>query len=437
MKIISQSKYAANVLTKNLFYLHSQYWNKQKIEKYYDIKLKRLVEHAGKHVPYYRRLFKKIGLNIEKFRGRRDMRKIPLLDKETLRKNRDEFIADNAKNFGVNWDSTSGSTGKPLKFIVDNNAKAHKLGAVIRSYQWAEYLPLMNTFSIQSYSFQNKNDLYKKYDYFNMWRFNARLMTINNGIKIINMINRIKPKIIIGYPFSITMLTKIKNDNGLYIHPVKSIVTAGETLSNKRRSILEKEFKCKVFDFYSMHENVAILSECKYGNKHICEDFAFNEIVDKNGNEIKIGIGELVGTSYYNYAMPLLRYRLGDDVEIDENKKCRCGREFRVVNRIIGRQNDFIQTPGGKFLGNVLEHSIDNAEGVILSQIVQDDIEHLYINILSDGKFDDNSKVKIIDSINQRTGEKFKIDFKIVNKLEKNKSGKTPFMLSKIGNEFI
>ncbi len=151
----STISYAAKVFRQYLFYLKTQKWDRKTIDDYQNLQLVRIVKHAAQHVPYYRHLFNDMGVDPSAFRGGADMHKIPLLDKETLRTRQKEFIADNADQYGINWDSTSGSTGTPLHLIIDNSTKAHKLAAVLRSYQWAGYLPWKKTFSIQSYAFDN------------------------------------------------------------------------------------------------------------------------------------------------------------------------------------------------------------------------------------------------------------------------------------------
>jgi len=432
-------KFSIRVLKQYLFYSTSQKWNRKTIDEYQDEKLIKIVKHAAHYVPYYRNLFSEIKFNLNEFRGRVDMHKIPLLDKETLRTRQKEFIADNADQYGINWDSTSGSSGTPLHLIIDNATKAHKLAAVIRSYRWAGYSPWKKAFSIQSYKFEKPDAIFKHYHFANMWRFNARLLKKETAIEVIEMINRIKPKIFIGYPFSILMLSKFAQDEGLSIHPFEAIVAAGETLSEQRRKLLEKAYSCKVFDFFSLHEDVSIITECSYQTKHICEDFAYNEIVDDNGQDASMrGVGGLVGTGFYNYAMPLIRYKIGDTVRIDTgDQQCKCGRQFKIVKEIIGRQNDYLETPDGRLLGNVLEHAIDNSKGVILSQCVQDAVDHVYLNLIVDDTFNADSKVKLEKGLRDRLGNEIKINFKIVTELEKKKSGKIPFIMSKIGHDYI
>ena len=266
----STIRFSVSVLQRYMFYLASQRWDRRKIESYQDNQLKRIVKHAAENVPYYRNLFREINFDPNKFMGRVDMHKIPMLDKETLRTRKKEFIAENANKYGINWDSTSGSTGTPLHFIVDHATKAHKLAAVIRSYQWAGYSPLKKAFSIQSYTFDNPEAFFRHYHFVNLWRFDAKKFKKTTALKVIKMINDIQPKIFIGYPFSIFMLSRFAEKEGLSINPLQSIVTAGETLSERRRALLEAAYVCKVYDFYSHHENVAIITECEHQTKHIC-----------------------------------------------------------------------------------------------------------------------------------------------------------------------
>lgn len=428
-----------NTFSRYIFYLSSQKWNREKIECYQDERLKNIISHAARNVPYYRNLFKKIKLNHETFRGRIDMHKIPPLDKETLRKRSDEFIADDAITYGINWDSTSGSTGTPLRLIIDNSTKAHKLAAVIRAYQWAGYFPGKKVFSIQSYTFNNSNKIFKHYRFINLWRFNSRLLRKETALDILKMIDSLKPNIFIGYPFSMLMLKRFADQEGIQIHPFDAIVTAGETLSERRRKLLESAYQCKVIDFYSHHENVAIISECRHQKKHLFENFAYNEIAEQKGNDTsKHVVGELLGTGFYNYAMPLIRYKTGDTVVMnDDNSTCECGMSFKTISQITGRQNDYIETPDGRFLGNVLEHAVDKAKGVMLSQCVQDSIDHIYINIICDNTFDHDSIVAFETGLRERLGNEIKIEFKIVQHLERNQSGKTPFILSKIGHHYL
>ena len=84
MKLPNHITQAPEILRRYLFYQKSQHWNRQQVLDYQNAKLKEIVVYAGKYVPYYRELFREIGLDTSTFRGIEDLQKIPLLDKEKI-----------------------------------------------------------------------------------------------------------------------------------------------------------------------------------------------------------------------------------------------------------------------------------------------------------------------------------------------------------------
>lgn len=415
------------------FYRKSQFRTREQIENFQDEKLKQLILHAGTYVPYYRELFKKIGLNIDKFRGRIDMKKIPYLDKQTVRTNIDELKADNSAKYGVTWDSTSGSTGTPLHFILDNSVQANKIAALLRSFFWANYKIGKRTLSVQSYYFPDSD--YKFNPFYNILRFDSNRLSADSALQLVGEINRKKPKFFMGFPFDLVMIAKFAQEVGREIHSPDSIVTYGETLSDEKRKLLERSYRCKVFDFFSMHECSAMISECEHGNLHLIEDFAFHEITEGGSKD---GNGTLIGTSFYNYSMPLIRYKIGDTIIPDaSDNACKCGRNFRTIKKILGKQCDHIETPDGRILGAVMSHSIDNAKGVICSQLIQKSINEIEVKIVTDNSYDSKSQQNLEKGLRKRVGKKIGLNFKQVSELEKSQSGKTPFIISGIGNKYI
>ncbi|MDP6439464.1 MAG: hypothetical protein QGH74_07515 [Candidatus Brocadiia bacterium] len=77
--------------------------------------LRRLVAHAYGHVPYYRRLFDRNGINPQDIRTVGDLRAIPITEKNDLR---DVPVADTVARGvdpgGLESSRTSGSSGEPF-----------------------------------------------------------------------------------------------------------------------------------------------------------------------------------------------------------------------------------------------------------------------------------------------------------------------------------
>ncbi len=409
-----------------------QYKDQDSIKNFQLKKIRALLTHCHQNVPYYRDLFKNIGLNDPDKISWSDFQQIPLLDKETIRRNPDLFIADNAEKFGITKDSTSGSTGSPLHFLLSNSIQANKIAALLRSFNWAGYSFFMPTLNVQSYYFQDRD--FKFNPFYRSLRFDSNRLSKQSCISLSEQIKKVKPKIILGFPFDIVSIARFLTEESIKIPLPKAVITYGETLSDRRRELIERFYQAPVYDFYSMHEGSAMISQCNKGSYHLIEDFSYMEIIEQK-TEDQINQGNLVGTNYYNYTMPFIRYKIRDNVELSD-EKCTCGRSFRVIKKILGKQCDYIQTEDGRFLGAVMSHSIDQAGGVILSQCIQESLTKITVNLIVDKDYNHQSQQNLESGFRKRLGNKMEISFKIVDQLEKIKSGKTPFIISKIGNKY-
>jgi phenylacetate-CoA ligase len=414
----------------------TQHLSPARLAQFQDGRLRRLVRHAAAHVPYYRELFRRIGLKPQDFRGRADLARIPLLDKETVRARADELVADNAARFHPELKLTSGSTGTPLRFMVSAESKIVDAAAALRAYAWAGYVPGMKVFTMKSYM----------RDWVSCRSMGGRSLDANTdkltretGLALWREINRMRPAFFHGYPFFLVMLARIAQEAGIEGHRPRTIISTGESLPvSVRRSLSEAYGGAKIFDYYSMHENAVMVTECRHGTKHIINDYAYHEFVDPAGQLVESGHGEIVGTSYYNYAMPLLRYRTRDFARLPSvPTPCSCGRPFPSVDVIEGRKEDFIVTPDGRIL-QLIEDPMNEGRGIAASQFIQDASDHLTVNILPSPDFDPECLAAVLKELRRRIGPTMRVDFRLVDELERRPgdSGKIPFLISRIGHTF-
>ncbi|MCD6182612.1 MAG: phenylacetate--CoA ligase family protein [Candidatus Cloacimonetes bacterium] len=415
------------VLSAYRFLRRSQHWNAAQLEQYQDAQLRALVKHCASHVPYYRELFAQIGFNPANFRGRMDMEKLPLLDKEIVRNHKDQLLADNAADFGITWDSTGGSTGTPLHFALSNRSQAYKIAALLRSFGWAGYRLGNRVCSVQSYYFKKKP--WQRVLRYNLLRFDSNQLSPTAIRHFLPELRRFLPRFIMGFPFDIFTIATTAVDEGTPLPRPQAIITYGESLSPQRREDLQNLWQCPIYDFYSLHEGSAMISQCEKGNYHCIDDFAVHEYIQAGDHT------ELIGTNLYNHTMPLLRYRIRDFVT-PTSQPCPCGKPFPVVDNIVGKVCDHILTPDGRLLGSVMSHSMDNAAGVIASQCVQTAIDTVEIRLRTDSNYTQASRLALEAGLRKRLGSKMKLFFYQVDELEKRPSGKTPFIISKIGHTY-
>jgi len=410
------------------FYKKSQYWDRETIERYQFQKVRDMLVHAGKNVPYYRELFRSVRFDPLKFKSLKDLKHIPLLDKELIRKNPEQLIADHKKTIHGYWKYTTGSTGTPLKLFLDQNCHINKYAATLRAYYWAGYSPGKRAFLLVETENLKKDFGYRSFS--NSVYFDTSSVTPDNVRKFYHLLNRFKPNYYIGYGRAFLNFYKHLVDLNFKIPSPKSLVHYGENLPDNDRIKLETIYQTRVYNFYSHREDTVIASEPEPGKKYLMEDFFYPEILGDSNQVIEEGTGELIGTGFYNYTMPLIRYKTTDILSVKKFSDAN-DHKFTQVEKIVGRVNDKVLTPSGRefyFVGQ----PIFEIPGIISAQHIQENTDGLRVNLLTDDDFNPESIEQIKKNYLAYLGEQMTFDVHIVDRLEERGTGKRPVIISRL-----
>lgn len=171
------------------------------------------------------------------------------------------------------------------------------------------------------------------------------------------------------------------NGGGLSL---RAVFTAGETVDASTREDVRRAFGCATIDRYATNEIGHIASQCATGDGyHICSESTLLELLDHNGRDVEPGTpGRVVLTSLYNFAMPFIRYDIGDFAVAAEGP-CRCGSVLPRLAAVLGRQRNVFTFPDGSRYSPwqwkaVFRHHI-KARQVQLVQTAADRIELRYV----------------------------------------------------------
>jgi phenylacetate-CoA ligase len=397
-------------------------------------KFKKLIEYSYYNVPYYTKLFNKNSIHPFDINSIDDIRKIPLLTKDIIRLHNDELISSAIDVRRALVLNTSGTTGKPLTVYVDKESRRKEYAFIARSQIWAglENGRQNVTFSGRLIVPKNNDNVFWRYNaIMNNWHFSSYHLSDENLPVYIAKMLKIKPKFIDSYPSNLYILAKYmekKSITGIY---PKAILTTAETLFGYQRELIEKVFKCSVFDQYGCTEQCCFISQCEEGNYHIHPEYGIVELLDENDKEVNSGEeGRIVCTGFVNQAMPLIRYDIGD-IAIKGGNNCSCGRKFPLIHSVVGRFDDYIVTPEGKKVGR-LDPAFKGVENIKNAQIIQDAIDHILIKIIPDKKYSDNDGKKLIKGLSQRLGKSINYSLKLVTSIPKTKGGKFKSVISNI-----
>lgn len=387
-----------------------------------DAMLGKVLSHAIDHVPYYRDL----GLSqvVARSGAAEALAAFPIIDKAIVRGCGDRFIADDASRPLLKG-STSGTTGTPLSLRQDLRAINRENAFVWRQLEWAGLKrgerrvwmrgDLVAPAHTDTPPFWRMNHAEK------MLMFSSYHLSDKQIPAYLDAMAHFDPVLIQAYPSSITLVAKWLDaqDRTYPGRALKGIVTSSETLDPGAKPLIEARFGCRVFDWYGQFERVAAIGTCERGRQHILSDYSFVELLPAGG-----GLHEIVGTGFNNFAMPLIRYRTGDFVRLEETANwCECGRHFPLVASINGRVDDVVKLPDGRHVGR-LDHVFKGVDGILEAQIRQDQIDQIDIFIVPTTDYSDTVENQLLTNARERLGESIQIKFHRVETVPRTSNGK-------------
>lgn len=412
-----------------------QWKSKEEIEKLQLERLKNLLIHAFENVEYYNSLFKRIGFNPYSFSSFEQFTAIPVLTKEDIQKNFEKLQAKNFLAQDVFKDSTGGSTGNPMSFLRDKVSQLWFDLAAHRFRRWIGYNPSDKLGLIWGAD----RDVPSAFPPNERW-LNSFNLTSKKIDSFVEEIKTFKPKAIRGYASSLYYVASYLKESGYkFSSPLtEAIESSAEKMWDYQRQTVEDVFGCKVFNMYGSREIPSIACECNVHNgMHIFSDLRYLELI-KNGLPVSDREeGSIVITDLINYAMPLIRYEIGD-VGVLSNKQCKCGRGFPLLTEVKGRIANTIITPDNKMVhGEFFTHLFYNVEGISSFQVKQDKIDELQILIKALDKFNPDTMEEIVAKIKNHLGNDISVSWSVVDEIPKTKSGKHHFVISNVEKNFI
>lgn len=403
-------------------------------------KLRALVEHTYRHVPFYRQHFDLAGVTPQTIQSVADLARVPLLTKQDIQRNLDTLIANDVTRARLIENHTGGSTGHPLTFFHDRNFVAWDRADKLRSYRMAGYRLGMrwaflwgSDYDAQAHKGWRGRFLDRLI--YNLIWINTFDLTSETLERAARELCAWQPEMLVAYVSSATLLARMLKTRGITAIRPRSIQTSAETLTTADRALIEETFGCRVFDRYGCREVGNIAHECDaHQGLHILAENNLVELLDAKDQPVAPGqLGRIVVTNLNNYAMPFIRYDIGD-VGIAATSRCACGRGLPLLAAVIGRTSDVITSPSGKLLhGEFFTHLFYKLSGVQQFRVIQETRAELRIQIVPSATFDPARAQRFLEeTIHQHADPAFRIHFELRDALPPASSGKYRFTISNV-----
>jgi phenylacetate-CoA ligase len=415
-------------------------WSKQKLTAYQDKRVRAVVRHAYDCVHFYHEKLKDAGVLPGVVRCVSDLGKLPVVRKDELRSLDVSRLVSReygAKSLKVL--RTSGSTGKPFRFYVsgaeDDWRKALYLRANVSCGQrprdvWA--------FVTSPRHFGDTTGLQRRLGFFAQ----TLVPVFARPEDQVRIIRETEPDVLDGYSGALFLIGHEVERQGISDIRPRLMFGSADSIDVASRKYLEKVFKAPYLDQYGCSEVDRTAWQCpEREGYHMDVDSVVTQFVDENGADVAVGEnGEIVLTSLFNYAMPFIRYALGD-VGRASGEACSCGRILPLMEGIEGRQDSFLVFPDGRVVSprvlTVAMSMFEYYDRIRQFRIVQkrDDLFEVSVKIADSFSYEpDMARALGAHLVKMLKVENLDVKFnvKVVEEIPLSKSGKLMAVVSEV-----
>jgi phenylacetate-CoA ligase len=339
-------------------------WTRAELAAHQRRRLEELVRHAAASSPFYREHYAGVGLGPA---GPVELDRLPTVDKATVMDRFDDLVTDRRLTLaaveayldGLAGDelmdgryramATGGSTGRKGVFVADRPEWRQYLAGFFR---WNHYIGLKPRLPrrLPIASIGAARPLHMTYRMaasidVGMYRV-LRLEAATPPAAMVEALNRHQPEFVYAYGSVLGLLAAEQLEGRLRISPAV-IASSGETHTDELRDAIRAAWGTSSFELYAMTEAGILGSHCeRHSGVHLFEDQAIVEVVDERGRPVPDGqLGhKLLVTNLVTRTQPLIRYEVSDMVTM-ATERCPCGRPFRLLAGVEGRNDDILHLP--------------------------------------------------------------------------------------------
>jgi phenylacetate-CoA ligase len=257
--------------------------------------------------------------------------------------------------------------------------------------------------------------------------------------EIVRRLRLASPDVLVGYPGLLSRCAQVlTDDDRQYIRP-RLIAPGGEVLTDLMRRQIMEGFQAPVYNTYGSHEFNLLAWECREtGELHTCDDGMILEVL-RNGCPVNTGQrGEVVGTNLHSFAMPFIRFGLGDIVT-KGSETCRCGQPFSTIRSIQGRMIDYFPLPGGRLMHPYkIVTLLSDKEPSLVRQyrLIQERLDRITLRMVPSSACSSHQLMLLQKSVQGVLGADVEFRIDLVSELKLDPSGKFRVSRSMVQSDF-
>jgi phenylacetate-CoA ligase len=427
---------AATVLAVLYQLERSQWLPAERLRAHQIGQLELLVRHAFASVPYYRRAWTgrydpDVPLTSERFAG------LPLLTRGELQTRFDELKSRDvpAAHGAPSEQRTSGATGVPVRFLVTPLTGLFWDAVTLRDHRWHRR-DLRGKLAAIRYGSDTVEQA--------SWGPTTdRLVTTGPAVTMtveadvaqqLDWLEAQQPDYLLTYPSLVAELALLSLRRGRRLPALREVRTLGEMVAPDVRQLCRDAWNVPLTDMYSASETGYLALQCpeQPAHYHVQSEGVWLEVLDDDGGPCAPGrSGRVVVTTLHSFAMPLVRYDIGDYAELGE--ACGCGRGLPVLRRILGRsRNTLVTASGERHWPAIGQRQLLDIAPIVQHQFVQKAFDLLEARLVTATPLAPETEQRLRRHIADRLPSGVRVQLTYCDRIERHASGKFEEFVSEV-----
>jgi phenylacetate-CoA ligase len=427
----------SKMMSRLKFLRKAQWWDRDVLVEEQKRLLSEVIRISYSEVPFYRELMERSNIKPEDIQSREALSKIPVVTKESIR-NSYPHKTTRKTGFKTFENHTSGSTGYNFCVLVDSETSGWYRASFLAALEWAGWQigdrHLQTGVYLERTLEKRLKDLLLGCHYVSAFHLKDEQLDA-----MLHILENDRIQFLWGYPSGMYFLARRAKQLG-WNQPMKAAVTWGDTLFPEYRKMIESAFQTRVFDTYGCAEGIQIAAQCgEEKNYHIHSLDVIVEYLDDRGDPVKEGqTGNLVLTRLFAGPMPLIRYQVGDVGVSGASRSCVCGRQYEIMDSILGRETDFVLTPSGnRLIVHFFRAIIERFPEVDSFQVVQDSADSVWLRLVPSENFTKETPAAIVSVMKESGAAEMIFHTEVVNEIPLTAGGKRRFVISELAKPFL
>ncbi len=413
----------------------SQWWDRGTLLEHQLTQLRYLLSHVRETVPYYRDRLRNLDLDTREKLKVEEFTSLPLLSREDLQSAGTELRSTRLPphHGSTRVKGTSGATGRPVEVVTTEVTGMFWLAFTLRDHLWhrrnlagklaalrhAERGTAMPPEGHQATGWGPATDhIYVTGP--------AVLLNIQAPVEEqVEWLRAQDPDYLLTYPSNLAALARRFKEKGYRLSKLREVRTVSEVVGSSIRQLCREVWGVPMVDVYTTQEAGYLALQCpEHEHYHVQAENVLLEVLDGDNRPCGPGeTGRVVVTSLHNFAMPLIRYELGDYAEVGAS--CPCGRGLPVLSRILGRVRNMLTLPNGEQRWPLFgDYAYSGIAPVRQYQFIQHSLHDIEARLVVDRPLGESEERELREWILMRLGYPFELRFSYPGHIPRSKSGK-------------